>query len=407
MIEIFMRHPFTRPPPAQAVCRSQAEKPRAGDFAAGWHDFHMSAYPKPRPWSLLLLVLCLIACGTAGADTAGQYLKRPDEWFATSESRRVADCILSHQGAQGAWAKNTATTREPFTGKPEDISPSFDNGATTDELRFLARSFAATADPRDAAAVLKGVRYILAAQYPNGGWPQFHPPGSKYHRHITFNDGAMVRLMEFLREAQQAAHFRFLPEDLRQDAAHSFELGIACILKCQIQVNGQPTVWCAQHDEDDFSPRLGRSYELPSFSGSESVGIVRLLMSLERPTPEVVAAIEGAVAWLDAARITGVRIESRNGDRTLLEDPDAPDLWARFYDLESAAPLFADRDGIPKASLAEIGKERRNGYSWYGNWPEKLLQRDYPEWQKRIRKIPVEQPETKHPGGGQPAGVLR
>ena len=41
------------------------------------------------------------------------------------------------------------------------------------------------------------------------------------------------------------------------------------------------TAWCAQHDEKDYRPRPGRTYELASLSGAESVGVVRLLMSLE------------------------------------------------------------------------------------------------------------------------------
>jgi hypothetical protein len=24
--------------------------------------------------------------------------------------------------------------------------------------------------------------------------------------------------------------------------------------------------------------------------------------------------------------------------------------------------------------------ERKNGYAWFGNWAEKLIQKDYPKW---------------------------
>jgi len=82
-------------------------------------------------------------------------------------------------------------------------------------------------------------------------------------------------------------------------------------------VDGQPTVWCAQHDAETLQPVKARAYELPSFSGAESVGIIRLLMSLEKPSPEIKAAIEGAVKWLDQHKVTGVRIDS-------VDDPKAP-----------------------------------------------------------------------------------
>ena len=52
-----------------------------------------------------------------------------------------------------------------------------------------------TKAPRCEQAFLKGVDHILAAQYPSGGWPQFYPPSAQYHRHITFNDNSMVRVM--------------------------------------------------------------------------------------------------------------------------------------------------------------------------------------------------------------------
>ena len=28
-----------------------------------------------------------------------------------------------------------------------------------------------------------------------------------------------------------------------------------------------------------------------------------------------------------------------------MQDPSAPPLWTRFYDLESSRPMFSDRDG--------------------------------------------------------------
>jgi pectinesterase len=159
---------------------------------------------------------------------------------------------------------------------------------------------------------------------------------------------------------------------------------------CQIVVDGKPTVWCAQHDAKSLAPAKARSYELPSFSGSESVGIVRLLMSLEKPTPEIRAAIEGAIAWFDAHKVTGQRLETKKNllgapDLVMVPDPKAPALWGRFYDLKTGAPYVCDRDGIPKAKLADIGHERRNGYSWFGEYARDLLAKDYPKWKELHR----------------------
>ena len=111
----------------------------------------------------------------------------------------------------------------------------------------------------------------------------------------------MVRLMEFLREVYASERYDFVDARTRKAARQAFDRGVECILKCQIKVDGKLTAWCAQHDEKDYTPRPGRSYELVSLSGAESVGIVRLLMSLDEPSPEVVRAVEGRCAGSKSA----------------------------------------------------------------------------------------------------------
>jgi pectate lyase len=340
------------------------------------------------------VALALLLSAAPAARAAGgphQYLGKPDEWFAGDEAKRVAANILSYQSERGGWPKNIDTTAAPFRGERAELKPTFDNGATTDELRFLARFYKAAKDERARAAVEKGVDYILGAQYPSGGWPQVAPPPEKtYHRHITFNDDAMVRLMQFLRETYTSDLYDFLGADRRRSARGAFDRGVACVLKCQVKVDGKLTAWCAQHDEKDYSPRPGRTYELVSLSGAESVGVVRLLMSLDDPSPEVQRAVEGAVAWFEAAKIKGIRQVVEKDERSpkgtnklVVKDASAPSMWARFYEIDSNRPLFADRDGVAKYDLADIGYERRNGYGWLGYWPQKLLEKEYPTWKKK------------------------
>lgn len=341
---------------------------------------------------LLLIGLAWMAASARSVASPRQYLGRDAQWFAGADAKQIAANILSHQSERGGWPKNTDTTK-PYTGDHAKLQPTFDNGATTDELRFLARLFNATREEPYRRAVERGLDYVLRAQYPTGGWPQFYPPGTQYHRHITFNDGAMVRILEFLRETFRDEEYRFLDDSRRQAAHEAFDRGIECILKCQIQTGGKPTAWCAQHDETDFRPRTGRTYELPSISGSESVGIVKLLMSLDRPPPEVIRAVDAAVEWFETAKIKGIRVERRadaqspkGWNKMVIEDPAAPPLWARFYEIGTNRPMFCDRDGVLKYQLSEIGYERRNGYSWYGTWPQSLLEKEYPNWKKRVSK---------------------
>lgn len=337
----------------------------------------------PRCALLLLLSLaCTSLRTTAATADWGKLLAQPDAWFATSAGQRAVSNVLSWQSALGSWPKNSDTTQTRYAGDPATLAGTFDNGATTGELRFLARAFNATSDPLCQAAVIRGLDHILAAQYPNGGWPQFFPPGKQYHRHITFNDGTMIRLLELLREVGHAPLFACVDAPRRARAQTAFDRGVECILKCQIAVRGQPTVWCAQHDELDLSPRPARSYELVSLSGAESAGVLLFLMSLENPSPTVVRAVESGVAWFAAAKLTGLRVTQVDGDRVVVSDPAAPPLWARFYEISSNTPIFCGRDGVKKSSLAEIERERRNGYSWYGNWGEAVARR-HAAWEKQ------------------------
>jgi PelA/Pel-15E family pectate lyase len=293
--------------------------------------------------------------------------------------------VLSWQSPHGSWPKNTNTTEKPYTGEPAQLQGTFDNGATVSELRLLARAFRATKDGRCERAFLKGLDAILKAQYPTGGWPQLHPPGPKYHRHITFNDGTMVRLMELLRETATQPGYEFVDASRRQAASAGFDRGVQCILKCQITVNGRRTVWCAQHDELDYRPRPGRTYELVSLSGAESAGVLALLMSLDTPGPEVVRAVQAGAEWFETVKLTGLRQIRTNGNKVIVRDPSAPPLWARFYEIETNRPIFSGREGVKKYDMSEIEAERRNGYAWYGDWGHSVAD-NYAKWKTRWLK---------------------
>ena len=66
-------------------------------------------------------------------------------------------------------------------------------------------------------------------------------------------------------------------------------------------------------------------------------------------------------------------------DRRLVPDKNAKPLWARYYDLETERPYFADRDGKRYDNYEDISHERRNGYSWINNNTQKVLDK-YPKW---------------------------
>jgi PelA/Pel-15E family pectate lyase len=326
-----------------------------------------------------IALLSFLALSCLAAPDWRFYSEKGDEWYRSAEGRRSIANVLSWQTEGGGWPKNVDTASQPFVGDRHTLQATFDNGATTGELRFLAQAFRATKDARCQQAFERGFDHLLQAQYPSGGWPQHHPPGRQYHRHITFNDSAMVRIMEFIREVTSTPGYAFVTEDRRRAAKAAFERGIECILRCQVVVNGKLTAWCAQHDELSYQPRPGRTYELISLSGAESAGILKLLMSLDSPSPEVIRAVRAGAEWFESVRIRGIRVVKVDGDKRVIEDAGAPRLWARFYELETNRPLFCGRDGVKKYRLAEIEAERRNGYAWYGDWGQPVA-RAFAQW---------------------------
>jgi len=353
----------------------------------------------------LLLLATLAAIVAHAAEPAplkwgGSLLKQKPAWYASAEAHAVADSVLLYQSREGAWPKNTdllapitdaALAELQAGGKANTI----DNGATTAPIRFLALVGNATADEKYHAAALRGLDYLFAAQYPSGGFPQFFPlRPSGYYSHITYNDGAMINALELLREvAQERAPFAFVDAARRARAVDAVARGIDCILRTQIRQDGRLTAWCAQHDEATLEPAWARAYEPPSLSGGESVGIVRFLMAIDKPSPQIVAAIEGAVTWFRQVVITGQRLDGRRNadgrlERILTLDPAAPPLWARFYELGTNWPLYMDRDSKLNYDFMNVSYERRSGYGYHTTAPAELLERDYPAWRARLRKAP-------------------
>ncbi len=347
----------------------------------------------------LTLGVLLIAAAFSGADEHVSWgkavLRQKPEWYASTSARAIADNVISWQSPQGGWPKNTDLGTGPpppevfAQAQRSGTASTIDNGATTTPMCFLALVVQSTRDTRYSAAFDRGIDYLLAAQYQNGGWPQYFPLRKGYYSHITYNDDAMVNVLTILRNvAAGKAPYEFVDQARRARAAEAVARGIDCIMRTQIKQDRKLTVWCAQHDETTLKPAWARNFEPPTLSGGESVGIVRFLMEIDQPAPEINAAIEGAIAWFQAVAIHGVRLEQFTGtdgkvDKRVVADPTAAPLWARFYELGTNRPVFTGRDKVLRYALSEIEHERRNGYSYYVTSPASLLSRDYPRWRTR------------------------
>lgn len=324
--------------------------------------------------------------------------------FKPSDVRQIANNILLYQQPNGGWPKNydmlailTDEQKAILAQHKDSLHTTFDNGATYTQIEYLAKAYTLLGDKKYEDAVLRGLHFILKAQYENGGWPQFYPDISGYRKYITFNDGAMIGVMQVLQHiVQNEPYYSFVNNQLSKEATNAYKKGIACILKCQIVENGKPTVWCQQHDNITLQPVGARTFELASKASEESAEIVRLLMQVKNPNAEIANAVKNAIAWFQKVEIKGERVKTipakevvykfhaANDDRIVVDDSTAPPIWTRYYELQTDRPLFANRDGKKVYQLSDVSRERRTGYAWYGYWPQRIISVEYPDWLKKI-----------------------
>lgn len=308
-----------------------------------------------------------------------------------------AESILIWQRSNGGWGKavpdlsqydreQTPTEKTTAANTKNNTDTTIDNGHVTTELRYLLADYKTTNNPNYLIAAEKAIDYLFTAQYANGGWPQYYPDKSGYRHQITYNDDAIVKVMNVMWDILKAKNnLELVNPTYKAKATIAFNKGIDIILKTQItSPTGKKTAWCAQHDEITLLPATARAYELPSISGSESVGITRTLMLVENPSAEIKQAVKDAVDWFNSAKITGFTTQkTTNPEDVIVVSSPGNIMWARFYDLQTGAPFFCGRDGIKKNTLAEIEQERRVGYSWYGNWPSGLIGSEYNSWKAK------------------------
>ncbi|MDP5272613.1 pectate lyase [Chengkuizengella axinellae] len=305
-----------------------------------------------------------------------------------------ADHLMTWQMDHGGWTKSMEDKYiRPWDGvekRSTQLGPdgetelgSIDNDATVKEIRFISEVYRETNEDQYKESVQKGIDFLLTMQYETGGFPQVYPERGnegeiiQYSNDVTFNDDAMVNVLELFDDILNEAYpfdNGIVDEEVKMQLQASLDSAIDYILNAQIEVNGKLTAWCAQHDPFTYEPTGARTYEHPSISGSESVGIVKFLMAIDNPSDEVTNAVKSALEWFDEVKLEGIRYISAdpNGEY-FVEDPNAV-TWYRFYDLETMEPIFSGRDGVIKRTIQEIEQERRDGYSWGGGYANSLLE---------------------------------
>ncbi len=298
--------------------------------------------------------------------------------------------MVSWQLESGGWYKNDDSVyNEPWDGeskRAEWFGPNgeelatIDNDATISEMRYIAEVYRETGDPILKASFESGLDFLFKLQYETGGFAQVYPrrgtdEAPSYSDFVTFNDNAMINVLNFYDDILERSYpfdAMELSDSYYNKIEESKENAIDYILKAQIEVDGKLTAWCAQHDSYNYEPQYARAYEHPSISGMESAGIIKYLMSLEQ-TPEIENAVNSALDWYELAKVSDTRYASGDPENIYFYESPGNDMWYRFYDVETNEPIFSGRDGIVRHDLLEVEEERRNGYSWAGDYASSLL----------------------------------
>jgi PelA/Pel-15E family pectate lyase len=322
--------------------------------------------------------------------------------YKESEITKIADNILLFQRNNGGWPKNydmqailTSAQVDSVVKAKNILHATFDNSTTYTHINYLAKVYTLTHVEKYKEACLKGINFILSAQFANGGWPQYFPLEKNYSRHITFNDGAYIGVIQTLKRiVDNDPDYAFIGNDVHEKVKLAYEKGLQCILKLQIVDNGRLTAWCQQHDEITLKPAWARAFEPPSICNGESASIVLFLMSIADPDQKVIESVQSAVKWFKDSKILNTKVETVKApafkskykittyDRVVVIDTLAPPIWTRYYELGTEKPLFCDRNSKFLYSMAEVSRERRSGYGWYTYSPQEVLDK-YPEWQKK------------------------
>ncbi len=323
--------------------------------------------------------------------------------YAPTAMTEIADNILLYQKTNGGWPKNydmqailTDEQKNKLLKEKKAVNTTFDNSTTYTQVECLARVYTVTKIEKYKTACLKGIDFMLDAQYDNGGWPQYFPIEQKgYSKYITYNDDAMTGVLEVLKDiVDHDPAYSFVDDKEYKKVNTAYTKGLNCIITTQIKDKGVLNGWCQQYDDVTLQPAWARAFEPPSICNNESAGIVLFLMSIDHPSDAVINSVQHAVKWFEDSKIMGIRVKTISApeikykfrlsktDRVVVEDASAPPIWTRYYELVTHRPLFCNRDSKVVYSLAEVDRERRDGYGWYTYEPQKVL-RAYPEWQKK------------------------
>lgn len=289
-----------------------------------------------------------------------------DAWRLSGDKKcldaavEVAHALVRSQLLSGGWSYHFDLSEEGSrryayrgsgdAGKRRNYT-TFDDNKSQSALTLLMHVDEALgshdAGSRDAgiheAGIHEAVEYALsrfmAAQYPNGAWPQQYaaPPNKDdfpikqasypaswsriyekkdYRGHYTLNDNNMSYIVDMLLEAERI----YGRTDVRRAAAKTGDFFLLA------QMPDPQPGWAQQYDRD-MHPTWARKFEPAGITGGESQSVMKTLIKLYAYTGEgrFVTPLRRAITYYRSSQLPDGRL-------------------ARFYELHSNRPLYFTKD---------------------------------------------------------------
>lgn len=284
----------------------------------------------------------LVAIRSPGTPAAGLLLLEDGSPAAVEAARRAGDLLVATQLDTGGWPSELPVHGRELPGwfRLLAVRPAIDDDVTPGAIRFLLALWQTTGDMHHRAAAERAIDLLLAEQHPSGGWPLVGRPAwlralrpDSFVR-LAVNDGATPLAITTLLDAAA----RLGRPDLRAAAVRGAEWLVA--------VRGDAPAWAQQYDLAGH-PARARRFEMPALATWETRYAVDALLAVARATGDArfCEPARAAAEWLEQVAI-------------------GPGCWARYHDLETGAPVYADARG---ARVADPWAARP-GYSWIGEF---------------------------------------
>ncbi len=300
----------------------------------------------------------------------------------------IGKFIVSWQLDNGGWTKDKEEIylrywdgAEPKAKyyQQDHVTPlgTIDNGgATVGEIMYLAKAYDHSREVSFKESINRGIDFVLEMQYPSGAFPQVYPRQdgdiSNYENMATINDDATINVLDLLfRIKNREGYFNrnLIDETTRIEASDAFDRGLEFLLGAQIEVDGQLTVWAAQHNPLTYLPEAGRGFEPVALVSKESIHIIWFLESLDmEDDAKIRKSITAARNWVEEVVVRNVKYHREGVDGEYFVPEAGVNTWYRFYEIGTNEPLYGISEGNSSHDIMDLDIERRHNYGWAGSW---------------------------------------